>query len=152
LAGLVLNEHREAPGCLHVARRLREIKNELGFTHEALARHAGMPVDRVKSYFALFAASDFILSFCESQALPLKVAVELARFEKATNEARARRLAQRHLESPLTVQQIIQARKQAEGPERKKPAGKAEPVPDRILARFETVYRKNPVVALGALQ
>src|SRR5690625_5087374 len=33
VAGLVLNEHRRAHGCLHVARRLRGIKNDSGLSH-----------------------------------------------------------------------------------------------------------------------
>jgi ParB family chromosome partitioning protein len=53
LAGLVLNEQRKAPGCIHVARRLRDMKHELALTHEALAAQTGLPLDRVKSYLTV---------------------------------------------------------------------------------------------------
>ena len=37
----VLNEHRRAHGCLHVGRRLRDIKNENGFSLAEVATHTG---------------------------------------------------------------------------------------------------------------
>src|SRR5262245_1814275 len=111
VAGLAMNEHRKAHGSLHVARRLREIKNDSGLSHAELADQTGLPLDRVKSYFSLFAASDELLSFLEQQEVPLKAAVELVRYERATNEARARRLTERYKKSPLTAQEIIALRK-----------------------------------------
>ena len=53
VAGVVMNEQRKAHGSLHVARRLRQIKNEFGETHEELARRTGLTLGRVKSYLSL---------------------------------------------------------------------------------------------------
>src|SRR5262245_56422801 len=114
VAGLVLNEHRRAHGCLHVARRLRDIKNHAGLSHLEVATQTGLPLDRVKTYFSLFGASDPMLTFLEEKEVPLKVAVELVRYEKATNEARARRLLQRYGESPLTVHDIVKLKVDAD--------------------------------------
>src|SRR5262249_48655937 len=65
VAGLALNEHRKAHGCLHVARRLRDIKNECAFSHLQVAEHTGLPIDRVKTYSSLFVGSDDLLRFLE---------------------------------------------------------------------------------------
>jgi len=118
LAGVVLNEQRKPASCIHVARRLRDIKNEHGLTHEELGRQTGLPLDRIKSYFALFGSSDFILEFSEKRELPLKTAVALVRYERATNEARARRLVSRWLQSPLTCHEIDGLRKREERKDR----------------------------------
>ena len=136
VAGLVLNEHRKAHGCIQVARRLRDIKNESGLTHSGLAEHTGLPLDRVKTYFSLFAASDDLLTFLERHEIPLKVAVELARYERATNEARARRLIERHKESPLTVNEIAALRKRD-----------AHPLPVLFVARQNHKRHAAPPVA-----
>jgi ParB family chromosome partitioning protein len=147
VAGLALNEHRKAHGCLNVARRLRDIKNETGLTHADLAAHSGLPLDRVKSYFSLFDGSDGMLTFLERHGVPLKVAAELVRYERATNEARGRRLVQRYLESPLTAREILALRKR----ETSREPSKSEPSPERktmegkrIFERFESVVRRDP--------
>src|SRR5215470_1372244 len=147
VAGVALNEHRKAHGSLHVARRLRHIKNESGLTHEALAEQTGLPLDRVKTYFSLFGASDELLSFLEHHEVPLKVAAELVRYERATNESRARKLTERYKESPLTAQEIVALRKRDHrGRDRKAD----EPRPARpprlagLLQRVETEVRREP--------
>ena len=145
VAGLVLNEHRRAHGCLHVARRLRDLKNDGGLSHTEVATQTGLPLDRVKTYFALFAASDQMLTFLEDKEVPLKVAAELVRFEKATNEARARRLLERYAESPLTVQEIVTLRKRAAGDG--KSAAKEDRPPrtgNGLVDRLEAEVRKRP--------
>lgn len=147
VAGLALNEHRSAHGCLHVARRLRVIKNESGFSHAEVAGHTGLPLDRVKTYFSLFAASDDMLGFLDAHDIPLKVAAEFVRYERATNEARARRLIERHKESPLTVHEIVALRKR--GQRAQTPCvGQAVP-PKRqnrlfaFIVRFEAEVRRD---------
>ena len=147
VAGLVLNEHRKAHGCLDVARRLRDIKNECGFSHLEVATHTGIPLDRVKTYFSLFAGSDDLISFLEQNEIPLKVAVELVRYERATNEARARRLTERHKESPLTVQEIAALRKREQRPHKPKVGDDTQPArrkaPLAFIERFEAELRKD---------
>jgi ParB family chromosome partitioning protein len=148
VAGLVLNEHRKAHGNLAVARRLRDIKNEWGHSHAEIATHTGIPLDRVKTYFSLFAASDDLMTFLEENEIPLKVAVELVRYERATNEARARRLTQRHKESPLTVQELVALRKREQRAQKAKDPTETPPVPKRqrppaFVERFETDVRKD---------
>lgn len=143
LAGLVLNEHRREHGCLHVARRLRDIKNENGHTLLEVAAQTGFPLDRVKTYFSLFGASDEVMRFLEEKEIPLKVAVEIVRFERATNEARARRLIGQYKESPLTVQEIVSLRKRddrkAKGEKPHRPPRAA-----RFVERFEAEVRRDP--------
>jgi ParB family chromosome partitioning protein len=146
LAGLVLNEHRRAHGCLHVARRLRDIKNENGLSHAEVATQTGLPLDRVKTYFSLFGGSEDIHKFLEHQEVPLKVAAELVRFEKATNEARARRLLARYKESPLTVQEIVSLRRRdaREREDADEQTGKHRQPSSRLVARLETQLRQDP--------
>jgi ParB family chromosome partitioning protein len=154
VAGLALNEHRKAHGCLHVARRLRDIKNERAFSHAQLAEHTGLPLDRVKTYFSLFVGSDDMLEFLEENEVPLRVAVELVRYERATNEARARTIAKRYLERPLSVQEIVALRKREQAREQSMP----ESAPDRnatkmtrLLDRLASTLRHDPS-ALGQLE
>jgi ParB family chromosome partitioning protein len=147
VAGVVLNEHRKAHGSLHVALRLRDLKNESGLTHEGLAEQTGLPIDRVKTYFSLILASDHMQTFIDQHEIPLKVAAELVRYERATNPARARKLTERYKESPLTAQQIIALRKREQrGTERK--TGDAQPARQTRLAgimqRFEAEVRREP--------
>ncbi len=157
VAGLVLNEHRRAHGRLHVARRLRDIKNESGLSHAEVAEQTGLPLDRVKTYFSLFGASDDMLRFLDEKEVPLKVAAELVRFEKATNEARARRLLEKHVESPLTVQEIAALRKREQRTRGEKPQDKEERKERRLqrasglVERFEAEVRRRPA-ALGELE
>jgi ParB family chromosome partitioning protein len=144
VAGLVLNEHRRAHGCLQVARRLRDIKNANGLTLDDLATQTGFPLDRVKTYFSLFGASDDVAKFLEERGVPLKVAAEIVRYQKATNEARARRLIERYKESPLTVQEITALRKRDDRPPREQaaePRGAARP---RYAEQFEAEARRDP--------
>jgi ParB family chromosome partitioning protein len=151
VAAIILNEHRAAHGCLHVARRLRDIKNDGGLSHEELAKKTGLPLDRVKTYFALFAGSEDLLVFLDEEEVPLKVAAEFVRFEKATNEARARRLMERHLESPLTVQEIVSLRKAgADGGKKEKAAPARRPI-ERLVDRLEAEARRSPD-AIGHLE
>jgi ParB family chromosome partitioning protein len=163
LIGLALNEHREAAGCLYVARRLREIKNELGLTHDEVAARTGMPLDRVKTYSSLFAASDSLLTFFEERNIALKVAAEFVRFEKASNEARTRRLVARYREHPLSREQIIALRKREQGKEGAKQEARARassPARVRVgfTARLEAAFacdaegaKKELEAALGRL-
>jgi hypothetical protein len=86
-------------------------------------------------------------TFIDQHEIPLKVAAELVRYERATNEARARKLTERYKESPLTAQQIIALRKREQrGTERK--TGGAQPARRNRLAgfmqRFETEVRREP--------
>ncbi len=147
VAGLALNEHRKAHTCLHVARRLRDIKNESAFSHAQLAEHTGLPLDRVKTYFTLFLGSDDIFKFLEKNEVPLKVAAELVRFERATNEARARRLIQRYRESPLTVQEIVALRKREQRGQTPKADDETQPARQRrpfgFIERFEAEVRRD---------
>src|SRR5262249_14482311 len=156
VAALVLNEHRKAHGCMYVARKLRDLANESGFSHAELAEHTGLPLDRVKTYSSLFAGSDDLHKFLEKNEVPLKVAAELVRYERATNEARARRLMQRHLESPLTVQEIVALRKREQGRGEQPLEASRERTATgikRFIDRFEAVLRRDPsaVTQLEAL-
>lgn len=141
-AGVALNEHRKAHGSLHVARRLRHIKNESGLTHEALAEQTGLPLDRVKTYFPLFGASDELLSFIEHNEVPLKVAAELVRYERATNESRARKLTERYKESPLTAQEIIALRKR-DHRSRDRQAGEPQLTDPLLAERFQRSFERR---------
>ena len=144
VASLVLNEHRRAHGCLQVARRLRDIKNMNGLTHEDLAAQTGFPLDRVKTYLTLFGASDDVAKFLEERDVPLKVAAEIVRYQKATNEARARRLIERYKESPLTVQDIAALRKRENRPSREQGAEQPRAARPRFEEQFEAEARRDP--------
>jgi ParB family chromosome partitioning protein len=144
VAGLVLNEHRRAHGCLDVARRLRDIRNEAGLTLAELATQTGFPLDRVKTYFVLFGASDDVMRFLEEHEVAPKVAAEIVRYQRATNEARARRRIERYKETPLTVQEIVALRKRETG----QPSDEAQPPrparPHRFVEQFEAEVRRDP--------
>jgi ParB family chromosome partitioning protein len=73
-AGIVLNDQRQPHAPIHVARRLRDLKNAEGLTSEDIARRMAMPLDRVKTYFSLFGASDFLIQFLSERSVPLKIA------------------------------------------------------------------------------
>jgi ParB family chromosome partitioning protein len=155
VAGVVLNEQRQAHRCIHVARRLREVKNTSGLTMEQVSAQVGIPLDRVKTYSALFGASDQLLAFFEGHDVPLKVAAEMMRFEKATNEAKARQLVERYRKAPLGREEIVALRKRAEKARAPSSVG-ADDLPrarkpflnDRARAEF----KRDPAAAIGDLQ
>jgi ParB/RepB/Spo0J family partition protein len=154
VAGLVLNEHRKAHGCIAVARRLREIKNELGLTQEELSARTGLPLDRVKSYGSLFRGSDELIEFFEQHEVPLKVALELVRYERATNEGRTRKLLQRYLESPLSRHQIAALRQRAAGGRNTEADASPERLPARPLfaGRMARAFERDPERARAELE
>jgi ParB family chromosome partitioning protein len=154
LAGVVLNEQRKAASCIHVARRLRDIKNEHGLTHDELARQTGLPVDRIKSYFALFGASDFLLGFCEKHELPLKTAVALVRYERATNEAKARRLVAQWSQWPLTCHEIDALRKRQErkAGEETRPGRDKQNRPRSFVVRLEQELSRDRAATIAELR
>ncbi len=132
IAGIVLNEQRQPHSPIHVARRLGEIKNDYGLTHEQLSKHTGMPADRVKSYLALLGAGTLILEFLESSDTPVKVALELVRYERATDTRRTEKLLKRQAEAPLTRHQIAALRKQATTHDEELPSRVAAPLASRV--------------------
>jgi ParB family chromosome partitioning protein len=150
VAGIVLNEQRKAHSPVHVAKRLREIKCDFGLTLEQLADRTGMPVDRVKSYLALLSAGDALLRFLEEMDVPVKVALEMVRYEKATSERRAEKLIERYAESPLTRQQIAALRKAVEHGERESPA--ASRSASSLAARLESALAKDAAATLEIIR
>ncbi len=86
-------------------------------------------------------------TFLEQHEVPLKVAAELVRYERATNESRARRLTERYKESPLTAQEIVALRKRESGVRGRK-LGDTQPLrPPRLVGfmqRFEAEARRDP--------
>ncbi len=149
IAGVVLNEQRQPHSCLHVARRLRELKMHNGLSGEQVAAATGLSIDRVKTYLCLFNGSEFLLEFFAKHDVSLTVAAELIRYEKATNEARARTLALRHLESPLTREELLRRRKQdSEDTSKAEPSASGASARAGILARsLERAWRRDPLAA-----
>jgi ParB family chromosome partitioning protein len=155
LAGVVINEQRQAHSCLAVARRLRAVKNQFAESHEQVAARAGLPVPRVKAYLNLFNASDRLLGFFEEANLPLKTAVELTRFEKALGEVATRRLLERHTDEPLTARAIEALRKRMEAQRKDAdtaPATSAAKRPASFSARVEAAFRRDPKSARAELE
>src|SRR5262249_13389003 len=125
-------------------RRLRDLKNELGVSHEDLARRAAIPLDRVKTYFSLFSISDFLLRFFESHDVPLKIAAEFARYERATSESKAKQLVSRYHEEKLTAQEIAGLRKRIEGKKAKNETkGKSQRSAGRIFERLTHLLKSD---------
>ena len=154
-AGIILNDQRQAHSPLHIARRLRDLKNAEGLTGEEVAQRMAMPLDRVKTYFSLFGGSDSLIQFLEEHAVALKVAVELVRFERATNEGRTRKLLQRYLESPLTRRQIAALRQRAAAQASKRNSDAEEPTETRrrmFAGRIERAFERDPDRALAELE
>lgn len=149
IAGVVLNEQREPHSCLHVARRLRELKMHNGLSGEQVAAATGLSIDRVKTYLCLFNGSEFLLEFFAKHDVSLTIAAELIRYEKATNEARARTLALRHLERPLTREELIRRRKQEGATTGKDATSPSDPAARAgTLARsLERAWRRDPLAA-----
>ena len=156
IASIVLNDVRTPPNCIKVARWLRHVKNENGLTHEDLARLTSVPLDRIKTYFSLFGASDFLIEFCEGRDVPLKIAVALIRYERATNEAKARQLAKRYVDDGLTCREIDALRRRAEirsEPEsaERKAARRTTPAARWLATRLEAEYKRDQATALAEL-
>jgi ParB family chromosome partitioning protein len=152
VAGVVLNEQRQAHRCIHVARRLRELKMAGGLTGEQVAARTGITLDRVKTYLCLFGGSEFLLEFFEANDVPVRVAAEMIRYEKSTNEARARKLAARYLATPLGVADIQRLRKRdtADGDTAEHPVGASRS--RSSVASLERAWRRDPAAALAELE
>ncbi len=152
--GLALHETREQPGCLHVARRLRQLKNQHAETPEQIAARTGIPLRRVRSYVSLFESSDFLLSFFEDHDVPLYQAVEFVRYEATCGEAAARALARRYMEQPLSQREIIAERKKrtpvaAKPDERRR---SAESASGGLAGRIETAFQRDQARAIAELE
>ncbi len=156
LAGVTINEQRQAHSCLAIARRLRAVKNQFAETHEQVAARTGLPLARVKAYLNLFNASDRLLAFFEETVVPLNTALELVRFEKACGEVECRRLIDRKEDEFLTCREVEQLRKRHEG--RKsgertpKNAETAATPPNAFVARLEAAFRRDSVLARKELE
>jgi ParB family chromosome partitioning protein len=149
LVNVVANEQRTAAGCVHTARRLRHIRNDLGLTHEQVAFHTGLPLDRVKTYAAILGVSDHLLRFFEERDVPVKVAAELARYERSTNEARSKLLVSQYLKTPMSCEEIAARRKRIELARKKdhegNPATKPTRTPSdaRLLEQLESLLLRH---------
>ena len=154
IAGVVLNEQRLAHRCIHVARRLRELKVQNALTGEQVAAATGLPIDRVKTYLGLFNGSEFLLEFFAKHDISVTIAAELVRYEKATNEARARTLALRHLEVPLSRDELIQLRKRdSDAPNKKDAIASTNVSRGGALCRsLERAWQRDPLAARTELE
>jgi ParB/RepB/Spo0J family partition protein len=156
LAGVVINEQRQAHSCLAVARRLRAVKNQFAESHEQLAARTGMPLPRIKSYLNLFNGSDRLLEFLENEDVPVRTAVELVRFEKAHGEAAMRRLLERHKDEPLSCRAIELLRKREDARRTRAVdrtgTGGAGPRTASLTARVEAAFRRDPEGARRELE
>jgi ParB family transcriptional regulator, chromosome partitioning protein len=137
--GLALHETRVQPGCLNVARRLRQLKNQYGETTEQIAARTGIAAKRVGAYLTLFDASDFLLRFFDDHDVPLHQGVEFVRYERAAGEAAARALAKRYMEEPLSVREIAAMRKRK--------TGATEPAQEKAIAPTGKAGLVNRVAA-----
>jgi ParB/RepB/Spo0J family partition protein len=157
-AGFILNHHRKEHSCLAVAKQLRRLKNQYAETHEQLAGRLGVRLSRVKSYMALLLASDQLLAFLENTDPPLRIAVELFRYEKALGEVECRSLLRSLRDSPLTGREIETLRKRAEA-KRQHPAETEEASeakrPRAISAsvgRLLAALRRDPITTVKELE
>ena len=148
LAGVVMNEQRQAHSCLDVARRLRAVKNQFAETQEQVATRTGLPVARVKGYLNLFNASDRLLTFLEEEKISLRTAVELVRYEKTFGEVALRRLLERHGDEPLTERSVEALRKRSETRHRREGVNStsrtAPSWSTKLVASIEAGLQKDP--------
>lgn len=156
LAGVTINEQRQAHSCLAIARRLRAVKNQFAETHEQVAARTGLPLARVKAYLNLFNASDQLLAFFDEGVVPLNTALELVRFEKACGEVESRRLMERYKDEPLGYREVEQMRKRHESRRKGDAAPKKPPAADQrpsaLVSRVEAAFRRDPVAARKELE
>jgi ParB family chromosome partitioning protein len=156
LAGVTINEQRQAHSCLAIARRLRAVKNQFAETQEQVAARTGLPVGRVKAYLNLFNASDRLLAFLDQTVVPLNTALELVRFEKACGEVESRRLMDRYQDEPLGCREVEQLRKRHESRRKSEGASKKDPAtegrPSALVARLEAAFRRDPVATRKELE
>jgi ParB family chromosome partitioning protein len=156
LAGIVINEHRQAHACLAVARRLRSLRNQFAETYEQVAVRSGLPLARVKAYLGLFQASDEVLGFLEEVGLPLRTAAEVVRFEKALGEREGRRLLERLREEALGCRDIELLRKKAEARQQGlRPGNEPKPQPGTkrsLTAQLEAAFRRDAAATRRELE
>jgi ParB family chromosome partitioning protein len=151
--GIVSNDQRDDHGAVHIARRMRELKLEHGHTLEQLAQRLCMPHSRVKLYSSLFQGSEELLRFFEDHAIPLQLAAEFVKYEKATNEIAARKLAQRHLKEPLSCEQIAHLRSKLRSEDRLEVVDDPKPERRRTFVRqLESAFRRDPAAARAELE
>ncbi len=125
------------------------MKNDGGLSLAEVAAQTSMPLDRVKTYSSLLQGSDDVITFLLDNEVPLKIAAEIVRYQRATSEAKARRLIEKYKETPLTVQSIVAFRKRDEG-QRAAPdddkttvTAAAKPKP-RFVEKLESEMRRHP--------
>ncbi len=152
-----LNHQRQEHSCLSTARQLRALKNQHACTHEDLAERLGVKLSRVKLYLALFGASDHLLEFLDSHDIPLSIAAEMFRYEKALGEVAARNLVADYRDRPLTTREIEDLRKRRE--ESRSDRGGVAGAGARgrsaradLGTRFEQAFQRDPEATLRSLE
>jgi ParB/RepB/Spo0J family partition protein len=156
--GLIINVQRREHGCLEIARRLRELKNQYALTVDQLGQRTGLAPRKVECYLTLFHASDDLLTFFAEEAVPLRVAVEVARFHKRYGDAASRRLIAQARQEPLTIALVQAARKRldAAGGDKApdaKPAGEAKsPRAPSFIKPLVTAVERDEAATAAAVQ
>lgn len=153
-AGIAMNECREPHGCLHVARRLRQLRNELGLDScEDVAARTGVPLRRVKLYQSLFNASDLLFELFEDPRVTLKLAVQFVRYERAAGEVPTRHLVTRFRKDPFTANELEALRKRVESkPQAPASEGDAPPRRRPLSRQIEAAFKRDPAALLTELQ
>jgi ParB-like chromosome segregation protein Spo0J len=158
LASIALQTNHDPHRAIHVARRLRDTKNEFGLTLEQLAQRTSIPLHRINTYLSLMKAGDDLLVFFREVDIPVSIASAMVRYQRDTNEARTRSLIERYRSRPMTREEILALRKRDSDAAGDR-GDEAEPADDRrdprsepvLSRRFETVFRKDPAAALPRL-
>jgi ParB family chromosome partitioning protein len=147
LAGLVINEQRKNHAVVMVARYLSELKKTKNWSHEELAKHTGLPVDRVKNYVLILSAGEELIDFFERGDLPLRTAVEFIRYERATNEGGVRKLIAEHDRKAFSWHEVAERRKKREESRRNRSgdheATSGAPMPARYEALVASALKKD---------
>lgn len=148
------NQHRREPTALDTAQALRRIKNLGGLTHAEVAKRTAISLSRVKQYLGLFTASDALLDVMEAHSLPISVAVELVRYEKARGERASRAILKRVVAGEITVRELARMRKKPCSPRGKTDAAEAtrgDPWA-AVEARIERLVAKAPDQSISKLR
>jgi hypothetical protein len=150
-ASVAVQQHHVPHHAIHVARRIRDLKNGEGLTLEQLAARTGIPLTRIKRYQSLLLASDELLTFFTDVDVPLATAVAMARYGGEAGEAKTRQLIADYRKAPIGREELEQRRERLRRP---RVDGSANEAADGAVSqsreqpvlgkRFVMAFRKNP--------
>lgn len=135
------NLERKEPAAIDIAKQLRSIRSERGYSNAELSEHVGMSQRAVQHYLSFFQASDYLQDLAQEHAFSLTVMLELVQCEKQFAVRKSKALAAQVVKGELTTSDLRRMRK-GKKPSQAKPQRKARGSQTDLLRTSSDAFLK----------